>query len=287
MWYRHWGLSRPPFDEASSPYVSLPSHDEATYRLVDSIEQGHRQVILQAEAGMGKTTVLRRAIAETRSPRRRIVMVQHQTNGITDLTNIVQHLGHSISRDAGGESIRRELVRSLRVTLLEGYHLILAIDERSAERGSGDLPDLDLLTRREFGSEGRLTFIRVRQDVIKSSNPAEVGWLRPVRLLRLTRSESDDFLGAKLTAAGSPVPIFTPRAVTRLHALSGGVPRVLERLATLSLIGGASRGFRSRSSGFGRGSRRGMPWPAIHGFRHAAGSTGQDSNWEGRVARRV
>ena len=54
VWYRHWGLVRHPFDDAESPYVSLPSHDEAIYRLVYSIEQGHRQVVFTAAAGPGQ-----------------------------------------------------------------------------------------------------------------------------------------------------------------------------------------------------------------------------------------
>ena len=29
VWMPHWGLSRDPFAETDSPYVSLPSHDEA------------------------------------------------------------------------------------------------------------------------------------------------------------------------------------------------------------------------------------------------------------------
>jgi type II secretory pathway predicted ATPase ExeA len=49
-------------------------------------------------------------------------------------------------------------------------------------------------------------------------------------------------LVAKLEYAGNPDRIFTPRALTRLHALSRGVPRKLEQLAVLCLIGGASRG---------------------------------------------
>ena len=81
VWYRHWGLSRHPFDDVDSPYVPLPSHDEALYRLVYAIEQGHRQVIFQAEAGLGKTTVLHRAIDETRSPRRRVVQVGRRPTG--------------------------------------------------------------------------------------------------------------------------------------------------------------------------------------------------------------
>jgi type II secretory pathway predicted ATPase ExeA len=50
------------------------------------------------------------------------------------------------------------------------------------------------------------------------------------------------YLAAKLARAGCTEPLFTPRATTRLHALSGGVPRRIDRLAVLCLIAGAVRG---------------------------------------------
>ena len=75
MWLRHWGLAHDPFVGTHSPYVPLPSHDEAVARLVYSIERQQRFITLFAEAGLGKTTVVPQAIKETRSPRRRIVLV--------------------------------------------------------------------------------------------------------------------------------------------------------------------------------------------------------------------
>ena len=68
VWMRHWGLGRDPFAEPDSPYVSLPSHDEAVARLVHTIETSQRRAIFTAAAGLGKTTVLRKAFAETQSP---------------------------------------------------------------------------------------------------------------------------------------------------------------------------------------------------------------------------
>ena len=42
--------------------MALPSHGEATSRLVYSIESAHRLAVLQADAGLGKSTVLRQAL---------------------------------------------------------------------------------------------------------------------------------------------------------------------------------------------------------------------------------
>ena len=58
VWMPHWGLSRDPFAEIESPYVSLPSHDEAVARLVFAVETAQRRAVFAAPAGLGKTAVL-------------------------------------------------------------------------------------------------------------------------------------------------------------------------------------------------------------------------------------
>ena len=63
-----------------------------------------------------------------------------------------------------------------------------------------------------------------------------------IRLPALTRSEAEQYLAAKLAAAGRDEPTFTPRALNRLHACSLGIPRGLDRLASLALMAGALRG---------------------------------------------
>lgn len=242
MWYRHWGLSRHPFDDTDSPYVPLPSHDEASCRLVYSIERGHRQVIFRAEAGLGKTTVLHRAIAETRSPRRRVVLVRSPSDGIQLLGLIAERLGHPVGREDGHHATWRALGRALRVASLHGFHVILAIDDWKDDSISTIARDLNMLAHSGFGQEVRLTVIRVGRPLSAAQPEREEGWTLAIGLLRLTRSEVEDYLTAKLAVAGASERVFTPRAVTRLHGLSRGVPRGLEQLAALSLMAGAVRG---------------------------------------------
>ncbi len=50
------------------------------------------------------------------------------------------------------------------------------------------------------------------------------------------------YVAHRLRVAGAARPIFSAAAVERLHAASGGVPRVLNHLATQALIEGMARG---------------------------------------------
>src|SRR4051812_45343361 len=72
VWRRYWRLTRDPFLDGRTAYVPIPAHEEAVARLVDAIEAGERLAMLRAAAGLGKSIVLDRALAETRSPARRI-----------------------------------------------------------------------------------------------------------------------------------------------------------------------------------------------------------------------
>jgi len=242
MWQHHWGLARDPFAGTESPYVSLPSHDEALARLVHAIEQVQRQVVFGADEGLGKTTVLRRAIVETRSPRRRFALIGSPSAGTPLLGLLAERLGQRVGREPSRHSAWRALARAIRAEALQGFQVVLAIDGWDDRLDPQVQQDLAALAHLGFDHETPLTVIRVvRTSGDPLAGPAEP-WSLAIGLQRLTRSQVGSYLGAKLAAAGCTEEIFTPRAVTRLHGLSAGVPRGLEQLATLSLMAGAVRG---------------------------------------------
>ena len=242
MWRGHWGLTRDPFTGRDSPYVSLPSHDEALHRLVYSIEHAERRIVFRAEAGLGKTTVLRAAIAATRSPRRRFVLVRAPADRTQLLVGLAEQLGHPLGPEPSPLAAWRRVARALRVAVLEGFQVIVAIDDCEDRLDPGIRHDLEALGHLGLGDESGLSVIRVARTPCDPQPDPSEAWTLAIRLHRLTRSEVAVYLAAKLAAAGCAEPVFTPRAVTRLHGRSGGVPRGIERLATLSLMAAAARG---------------------------------------------
>src|ERR1700761_6208542 len=93
MWQPHWQLNADPFLGPISPYVSTSGHDEVVARLVDTIETGQRLAVLRAGAGMGKSTVLTRVVAETRRPGRRFVRVAAPVDGPSMIASLATGLG--------------------------------------------------------------------------------------------------------------------------------------------------------------------------------------------------
>jgi MSHA biogenesis protein MshM len=240
--FHHWGLSRDPFAEFDSAYVSLPSHDEAVACLVFAIETTQRRAILAAASGLGKTTVLRKALAQAHSPRRRFASVSCPNDGILLLTLLAERLGQRVGRESGRLGAWRALERAVRVASLQGYHVVMAVDDCDDSVDAATRRDLDSLTHLGSTASTGLTIIQLERTDGGGQPVASGAWLLTAGLDALTRSQAERYLTAKLERAGSSERMFTPRAITRLHAISLGIPRGLERLASRCLMTGAGRG---------------------------------------------
>jgi type II secretory pathway predicted ATPase ExeA len=222
--------------------VSLPSHDEALARLMDSIETSQRWVNFTAAEGLGKTTVLRRALAGTRSAGRRTCLVSCPPDGTLLLTRLAERLGARVRRDVDRLAAWLDLERALKVRVLEGFHLVLALDDCAAMASESALRDLDSLSRVGLAGSTGLTIIQVARTSLGRQGTVPDSWSLSVGLVPLTVSQVTQYLPAKLAAAGNHERIFTPRSITRIQCLSSGVPRGIERLASLCMMAGAVRG---------------------------------------------
>jgi AAA domain len=242
VWLRHWRLARDPFESADSPYVSLPQHDEAVARLVYAIDRAERFIDVLAEAGLGKTTVVRRAIHEMRSPRRRWVVVNAPSGRASLLGLVADGLGLPFREGADPERVWRSLARAARSATAEGCHLVLVIDGWDDEVAPGTMKDLAALSAVGSAAGPPVSLIRVGRGTPGELPDRSDPWVLAIGLDRLTRSQAAIYLDAKFAAAECRERVFTPRALTRLHSWSEGVPRGLEQLATFALMAGAVQG---------------------------------------------
>ncbi len=243
MWQRHWNLDHDPFGARRPGFVATPTHSEAVARLAHTIETAGRSARLVAGAGLGKSTVLARAIEATRAPTRRFARATGPVDGADLFATLAAGLGSRSGLDAGRAEAWRALVEAARLCRWQGIQVVLAVDDCRALATPADRVDLERLEGLDPDPAARLTVIRLgRPELGPEDEPTRADWGLLIRLDPLTRSESASYVEAKLGAAGRPEATFTPRALTRLHALSGGVPRGLDRIAGLALMAGAVRG---------------------------------------------
>jgi type II secretory pathway predicted ATPase ExeA len=162
-------------------------------------------------------------------------------DGASLLATLAEGLGARPAAGASRAVAWRALVDAARVARLQGQAIVLAVDDEHHLHESADRLDLERLVHADPHPGARLTVIRAGRPAAEAG-PEEDPWVLAIRFPPLTRGEAEAYLLAKLAAAGREEPTFTPRAITRLHALAGGVPRTLDRLAGLALLAGAARG---------------------------------------------
>ncbi len=228
---RHWGLSDFPFREGASLFVPTPTHTSAVARLRQAVESGDRLAMLEAPEGLGKTRVLDRVLSELRSPRRRLARSSAANDGPTLLVELAAALGVRVRADAPWPVAWKALADAARLCRLQGLTVVLALDNAHE---ADDPRILDRLLH----LDARLTLLRIGRTCDSEADR----WAPVVHLSPLTRTEAGQYLNTKLAAMGRERPTFTSRALARVHALARGIPRVLDRIAALSLREGAGRG---------------------------------------------
>jgi type II secretory pathway predicted ATPase ExeA len=246
-WLGHWSLMRDPFDGRRSAFVATPGHGEAVARLVHTIETAGRSARLLAGAGLGKSRVLARALDAARSLDRRFARINSPTDGTDLFARLAVELGMRVAPGSSRAVAWRALAEAARLARWQGLQVVLAIDGIDGLATASDRMDLQRLDEIDPDPSTRLTVLRLGRPERIDSNQWDQSefandWSLTVRLDPLTRSETAIYLETKLGAAGRSEPTFTPRAITRLHSLTAGVPRGIDRIAGLALMASAFRG---------------------------------------------
>ncbi len=242
MWLRHWSLDRDPFSRGpGTPFVATATHSEALARLLHVVENGERRVDLRGSAGLGKSCVLAEALSSLRRPGRRIALARGPGSTADLLQGLSEGLAVRWDLAKGLEAAWQALARSVRLSRLQGQGVVLAVDDDRFLDHPAGRRDLDRLSHLDPHPGAKVSVILAGRPIESVPDDGE-DWSLSLRLSPLTCTEAEQYLSARLAAAGRAEPAFTPRAVVRLQSLAGGVPRGLDRLAGLALRAAALRG---------------------------------------------
>ena len=252
MYLDYWELAAKPFEPQLAGgdfYFPSESHEGALSKLRYAVQQGRGVAALAGPSGAGKTLLIDRlaeSIDPETSPLVRVGFPQLSTREL--LAYLAEKLqAPAVSANATGaaeESIRRlELLAEQNSE--KGRRPVVVIDEAHLLEDSGALETIRLLDNFRSGGEGAgpaFTFLLVGQMGLLSSvarHPALDERLAVKSLLRsLTAEETSDYVRRRVVAAGAERELFSEAALQQLHALSGGSPRRINRLADLALVVG-------------------------------------------------
>lgn len=252
MYEAFYGFRERPFDLTPNPrYLVLTSaHREALSNLEYGIASHKGITLLVGEAGTGKTTIIRAALE--RQPA--TVHCVHINNPALRRDEFVEMLASGFGLSARAHQSKATLLLELEALVRarheEGAVTVLIVDE--AQSLPFDLlEEIRLLANIETNEQKLLSVIIAGQPEIAARlNDASLRQLKQRIALRcalrpLTLQETAAYLAGRIKAAGAAAAkVFTREAVTRIHQISGGIPRTISVIADNALLGGFAAGQR-------------------------------------------
>jgi type II secretory pathway predicted ATPase ExeA len=240
----HFGLATHPFAR-TVPEAGLVRHRsfaEALVRLTLAVDT-RTPALLTAEPGLGKSTLLGVFADSIDRNNTRLIYTALCSCGPFGLVGqLAARYGVSARRSAAQTALAvlDELSRSERTE-------ILVLDE-AHRLPDTSLDELRLLSNLDFDRTPPFALLLVGQSLLREklaeARHASLAQRLAIRcsLGSLSESDSADYLDRRLRAAGARATLFRPAAAARLFEKTGGVPRLMNNLATASLLAAASRG---------------------------------------------
>jgi general secretion pathway protein A len=248
-----YGLQERPFDLTPNPrFLFLsPAHREALSNLEYGLSARKGITLLLGDAGLGKTTLVRAALAVHANNGGKCVYVNNPTLNRAEFVRTLA-AGFELSSHAAADKaiFLRELEDKLRTRLADGQLLALVIDE--AQSVPHDiLEEIRLLGNMETEKTKLLPIVLAGQpELADRLNQPTLRQLKQrialrCSLLPLNLHDTAAYIASRVRIAGGrPVDIFTREAVLAIHATSKGIPRSIGVLCDNALIAGFARGER-------------------------------------------
>jgi type II secretory pathway predicted ATPase ExeA len=250
MYERYWGLREKPFRKTPDPrYLFLnETYEEALEQLRFAVEE-MELALLTGEVGSGKT-LLTRALVDQLGERYEVGMILNpRLSPRQFLRTAAMELGVGEPRFHASDLLDQIHARLLGLDDA-GRAALLIVDEAHLIPGKPTFEEIRLLTNFQLDDRNLVAIVLVGQPELRErlrhrayrALTQRIG--ASFSLVPLGAADTQAYLGHRLTVAGAERPLFTEEAMSRLHAASGGIPRVLNHLATQALLEGMARGVR-------------------------------------------
>lgn len=246
MYTSFFGLGEKPFAITPDPRYLFMSerHGEALAHLLYGITEAGGFIQLTGEVGTGKTTIVRSLLERMPGHADVAVILNPQLTPVEFVLTICEELG-IFMRDEDATSIK-DLVDLLNRRLLEanakGRRIVVIVDE-AQNLMPATLEQVRLLTNLETASKKLLQIILIGQPELRELlDRVELRQLAQritgrYHLAPLSRSETGSYVNHRLKVAGAAGEIFSSSALSEVHRLSGGVPRIINVICDRALLG--------------------------------------------------
>jgi type II secretory pathway predicted ATPase ExeA len=241
MFEEFFGLRTKPFGKTPDPSFLYESkqHKEALARLEYAVEE-KELALLVGDIGSGKTTLSRALIDRVGDERPVILLINPRLTPNQLLREVARGLSLEPLR------FRNDILDQIHTRLFElheeGREPVLMIDEAQLIPTKATFDEIRLLTNFQLDDQNLLSVVLVGQPELDDRlDRAAYAPLRQRIGLRyslgpLTLDETIEYIEHRIRVAGGDRNPFSSHAMTEIHALSRGVPRLINTLATTALL---------------------------------------------------
>ena len=241
MFEEFFGLSAKPFGKTPDPSFLYESHQhqEALARLEYSVDE-KELALLVGDIGSGKTMLSRALIDRIGESRPIILLINPRLTPTQLLRAIARGLGVEPAR------FRNDLLDQIHTRLYELYEEkrepVLMIDEAQLIPSKATFDEIRLLTNFQLDDQNLLSVILIGQPELEKRLDRE--HYAPLRqrigmrysLGPLTLDETIEYIEHRIRVAGGARNPFDRKSMEEIHARSGGIPRLINTLATTALL---------------------------------------------------
>jgi type II secretory pathway predicted ATPase ExeA len=241
MFEEHFGFATKPFGKTPDPAFLYESaqHKEALARLEYAVEE-KELALLTGDVGSGKTTLSRALIDRLGDTRPVVLLINPRLTPMQLLRAVAAGLGITVP------TRRHEVLEQLHAKLFELYEgrrePVVIIDEAQLIPSKSTFDEIRLLTNFQLDDQNLLSLILIGQPELQARlHRNAYAALRQRIGLRynlgpLSLEETFEYIEHRVRVAGGTRNPFSREAVEEIHVLSGGVPRLINTLATTALL---------------------------------------------------
>jgi type II secretory pathway predicted ATPase ExeA len=241
MFEQFFGFTAKPFGKTPDPsfLYESPQHREALARLEYAVEEKELAVLV-GEIGSGKTTLSRALIDRLGDSRPVVLLINPRLTPTQLLRSMAIALGIDPPR------LRSDLLEKIHTKLFELYESgrepVLIIDEAQLIPTKSTFDEIRLLTNFQLDDQNLLSVLLIGQpELERRLDRTAYAPLRQRIGLRyhlgpLSLEETMAYIEHRIRVAGGGRNPFNREAMEQMHALSGGIPRLINALATTALL---------------------------------------------------
>lgn len=239
---KFFNLAEDPFRITPDPAFFFPSdrHNELLLSMNYLIEQKEGFLLVTGEPGTGKTTTLKVFIDRWRENTEIALIMTPRLSPEEFLLAVLEDLKITVSATNKHEVLKA--FRNFLVSSAEaGKRTVIIVDE-AQNLPDETLEELRLLSNLETEKDKLLQIVLIGQPELKErlrqQHLTQLNQRITIRISldRLTQQETAEYVNYRLTRAGKATVTFGGDASKRLHKLSGGIPRLINLIASRALM---------------------------------------------------